>query len=76
VIFLATGTPSARVEDGRVILSIPSGSKSRVEIDLTVNQALFAGQTLLKVGCEAMNHSQHEAEIIQFPVGRRQEGRV
>lgn len=72
MIVLASAFPLAHVEDGRVILSIPSGKKDRIEIALTVNQALFAHQALQRTAVELMNaHADETAEIIAFPTRRR-----
>lgn len=62
MLILATSLPLASAEDGRIVLSFASGKKDRVEIALTVNQALFAHQALLKVAVEQMDRNRFEAE--------------
>lgn len=77
MLILATALPLAHLEDGRIVLSVPSGKKDRVEIALTVNQALFAHQALLNVACEAMGKAiePEAAKVITLPAGRRKSGR-
>ena len=77
MLILATSLPRASMEDGQIVLSFASGKKQTVEIALTVNQALFAHQSLLNVALEQMHRNRYEAEnpsdaeIVPFKRGKR-----
>lgn len=69
MIVLCTGTPKAIHEDGRIVVSIPSG-EDNIGVSLSINQALALTEFTARCAKEALRATPDEApgaRIIALP---------
>lgn len=75
MLFLATSLPLVTPQDDRIVLSFGSGKGDRVEIALTIDQALFAHQALLNVAVKQLDRTRiRQAEGTVIPFSRKRNG--
>ncbi len=72
MLILATDKPDAELQDGRIVLTIPSG-KDRIEIALSLNQALCCQEMLKRATRDAYDtgFAATAADVIKLPAKRR-----
>lgn len=75
MIALCTGKPAVKVEDDRILVSLPSG-KGQVQASLTLNQLLHLRAAIMGAMDEAFDTfaSPATAELIAFPTREARHG--
>lgn len=63
--YLATGTPSAKIEGERVLIAIPSG-ETDIQLSLSLNEAIHLARASQRAAFGQIDSARQQAVIIAF----------